>query len=238
MPKKAHLEGHQFDLDHLTQLFPSGDVTVVHEDDRYYLTASEIDNPPPGTKFHEVAERLIGHVNGLGRTTHSDFRPVRLSGIYDDETGTIVVAGTAALEVRATLSATVTVVDANGNVKPPDPPRGPDYMAVAAKNPDVAEALEIMGQDETPNWDDLYKMFEIVREAIKPDTIVSLGWATRSELNSFKESACHPYVSGKDARHARRPGQPQHQQMSPAQGRQFIRELIGSSPWSGDVLGR
>jgi hypothetical protein len=78
MTKKARLEGHSFDLDHLTRLLPSGEVIVVREDDRYYLTASEIDNAPPVSKFHEVAERLIGHVNGLGLTTRPDFRPVRL----------------------------------------------------------------------------------------------------------------------------------------------------------------
>jgi len=35
MTVKAWLEGHQFDLEDLVQLLPSGDVRVVREDDAY-----------------------------------------------------------------------------------------------------------------------------------------------------------------------------------------------------------
>lgn len=224
--KKARLEGHPFDLDHLTRLLPSGAVTVSHEGDRYYLCAAEIDNPPPTTTFHQVAERLLIQVNGLGRTSHPDFRPVRLSGIYDDETGTTIVPGAARIEVRLSAIATATLFDADGNEIPPPPPRGPHYIAVALRNPDVAEALDIMGQDETPHWDDLVKVFEIIREAIRPDTVVELGWTTKSVVDSFRESANHPLVSGKDARHARRPEMPKHQPMEPIEGRQFIRDVL------------
>jgi hypothetical protein len=46
-----------------------------------------MDNPPAGTKNHEVARRLIAHPNGYGSLTHSDFRPVQLAETYDDEIG-------------------------------------------------------------------------------------------------------------------------------------------------------
>jgi hypothetical protein len=71
----------QFDRDHLAQHLPSGDIKVVRDGDRYYLASPKIDNPPAGTKNHEVAERLIEHVNGYGSLTQPNFRPVGLTGI-------------------------------------------------------------------------------------------------------------------------------------------------------------
>jgi hypothetical protein len=41
-------------------------------------------------------------------------------------------------------------------------------------------------------------------------------------MDSFKESANRPDVRGDDARHARRPGQPQHKRMEIAEGRAVI----------------
>ena len=92
-----------------------------------------------------------------------------------------------------------------------------------------------MGRAEPLGWDDLWKVFEIIREAVKPDTIVTLGWTNAADLDSFKESANQPDVSGDEARHARRLGQPQHRKMSLAR-RPFVRErschqVVGLARW-------
>jgi hypothetical protein len=46
----------------------TGDVRVVHDgdNDAYYMTAPEIDNPPETGRFDKPAEQLIGRINGLG----------------------------------------------------------------------------------------------------------------------------------------------------------------------------
>jgi hypothetical protein len=233
---KAWLVGHQFDVDHLAQLLSTGDVKVMRDGDRYYLTSPEIDNPTPETKKHEVAERLINYVNGLGRVTHSNFRPVTLTRIYDDEAGTTVVPVPAHLELRAaTFSAVGVVTDPSGTVVPAPPSPWPDYLALAATDSDVAEALEIMGGAESLGWDDLYKVFEIIREAVRPDTIITLGWTSAADLDSFKESANRQDVSGDGARHARRPGRPQHRAMPLGEGRSFVSSLV--TKWLGMLAG-
>jgi hypothetical protein len=94
------------------------------------------------------------------------------------------------------------------------------------KDPVVAEALEIVERAEPLGWDDLWKLFEIIREAVKPDTIITLGWTTAADLESFKESANRKDVSGDGARHARRPGQPQHRKMPITEGRSFVSDLL------------
>lgn len=54
---KAYLEGHQFDLDRLVYLLPSGDVRVAKAGDGYYLVAAEVDQRSEDVPFSEVAAR-------------------------------------------------------------------------------------------------------------------------------------------------------------------------------------
>jgi len=223
--RRARLQGHSSDLDHLTDLLPTGDVTVEREGNRYYLVAAQIDNPSPPNTFHEAARQLLVHVNGIGRMTRPDFRPVSVSSIFDDETGRDDISVAMMMEVRPRVRVTATVV--NGEVVI-GPPRGPRYVSIALHNSEVAEALEIMSHDEPPRWADLVKVWEIIREAIRREntTVVQLGWTTKTVVDSFLESANHPAVSGKDARHARRPDKPKHEAMKPAEGQRLIRELL------------
>lgn len=226
MTTKAWLEGHPFDLDHLARLLPSGDIRVVRDGDRYYLASPKIDNPPAGTKYHEVAERLIKHVNGLGWASHSDFHPVRLTKIYDDEAGITAVPVAAHLEARAALSASVTVTDANGNVKPPGAtPPGPARIALAGSNADVEEVFELMAPGEV-DWDDLFKVHEKIQDSIN-GSIPKMGWASKAEDNAFCASANRRDISGRDARHARTEKRPPPKRtMTIEQGRQDIRDTV------------
>ena len=77
---KAWLEGHPSDLSVLARLLAVGDVRVVREGDRYYLTAPEIDNPPQSGHFNVEAQRLMPRINGLACAHAATHRPVSLSG--------------------------------------------------------------------------------------------------------------------------------------------------------------
>ena len=237
MTTKAWLEGHQFDLEDLAEQLAARDVRVVRDEteNAYYLSAPEIDNPPEAGQFNKPAERLIVRINGVGRTKSADFRPVKLSGKYTDSNGNahfFVSAAPTELRIRGSAAGVTT----SGGQPQPDPPSPwPDRFALADMNSDVADALEIMGQPKPLEWVDLRKVFEIIREAIKNDTIVTLNWTTQADLDSFKESAAHPAVSGTDAVHARRREQPQHRKMSLAEGRSFVSDLV--TKWLGKLAG-
>lgn len=55
MTVKAWLKGHDFDLQDLVTLLPSGDTRVAREGDRYYVTSTEIDQRPDGGEPYQVA---------------------------------------------------------------------------------------------------------------------------------------------------------------------------------------
>ena len=215
------------DLQVLAVLLPTGDVSVVRDGDDYYLTAPEIDNPPQGVHYYDAAASVLQRVNGLARASDPSFRPVSLNGKYGERGSYDQVISPKSIEVRTQFGTpTVTVTRPDGTVIPAPPSPWPNRFAVSDTNADVAEALAIMASAEPLGWDDLWKLFEIIREAVKPATIVGLGWITADDLNSFKESSNHPDVSGEGARHARRPGTPQHRAMPIAEGRSIASGLV------------
>jgi hypothetical protein len=97
---------------------------------------------------------------------------------------------------------------------------------VVTTHPDVAEALALMGQPVALGWIELYKVFEIVGDSVKPNTLDKIGLATAHDLSAFRASANRPDVSGADARHARMSGGPPKHHMSLPEGRQFISDLV------------
>jgi hypothetical protein len=227
---KAWLEGHQFDLEDLAQLLATGDVRVVHDadEDGYYLTAPEIDNPPQGATFYEVAQRLLPHINGIGRVNRADFRPVQLTGKYGTPTGQHAVIAAASAEIRLRTHVAGVVTGPDGQPKPDPPSPWPARLALAETNPEVAKVLIIMGGGEKLDWYSLFKVYELIEKAIGGEQQMRQnGWATSTQQRAFRASANLEKVSGAAARHAvdNGTGHPK-ETMTIEQGRSFISELV------------
>ena len=246
---KAWLKGHQFDLETLADLFSAGDVRVIKVGDEYCLTGVEMDSPPEGLNFYDVSATVLQRVNGIARTLRpNDYRPVELVGRYqvaDDRHEVVqaegaevreraesvsVVVATATLEARGQLK--VVAVTTGGAAPATAAQPTPMYMALAAQHADVAETLALMGKGE-PDWSDLYKVYEIVRDNLRPAKIEDKGWATKHEQSEFTGTANRPDVSGADARHARMPGGPPTHTMTLHEARQFIGDLV--IQWVGSL---
>ena len=90
MPWKAWLEGHEFDLETLRELFRAGDPLVAQDrSDGYYLESLALQDTN-GQLDHSAAEPLIRRINGVARAADQGVRPVNLRGRYtvprrDDE---------------------------------------------------------------------------------------------------------------------------------------------------------
>ena len=171
--------------------------------------------------------QLIDRINGLGRTKNADFRPVNLAGKYTTPDGSnhmFVSAVSGDFRIRG--SAAGITLGRDGPPEPDPPSPWPARFALAATNPDVAEALDVMGRAEPLARVALFKVHEIIRDAIKPNKIYKLKWVTRSDDRAFTGSADRPDVSGSEARHARMPGLPPRRTMSIADGRSYISDLV------------
>jgi hypothetical protein len=222
---KARLQGHEFDLLTLAELFREGDPAVASDEEGYCLsfTASEglLDD---GARLSDAASVLLCRVNGVARSLSSDFRPVVLTGRFSDEAGRqhqVVLADTA--EVRARVNPVM--VSVNGKQPPPLPAPGPGYVQLAQTHPDVAEVLDILGgADPAPDWSDLYKIHEIMLDNVPG--FYQRGWVTKDQISAFTASANRKEVSGDLARHARWKGDPPKRTMTLVEARQLIGSVV------------
>ena len=241
---KARLQGHEFDLLTLAELFREGDPAVATDDEGSYLSFSVSERIlGDGSRLYDAASLLLRRVNGVARTLSSDFRPVSLTGRFSDVAGRqhqVVLADTA--EVRARVNP-VTVSVGGEEPLPPPPAPGPGYVQLARTHPDVAEALDILGDaDPAPDWSDLYKVHEILLDNV-PD-FYRRGWVTKDQISTFTGSANRKEVSGDLARHARLKGDAPKRTMTLVEARQLIFGLVtrwldwlgsSSSPSASDL---
>ena len=223
---KAWLTGHEFDLHELGQLFSSGDTHVAKDGDEYYLASVEIDSRPTAEAHYEAASRVLALVNGVGQANNSGFRPVALSGTYNEgnQVHQVAMAGTA--EARSYAYATASVFGPDGTERPDPPPPGPERVAKATRHPDAAEALQIMGKAESTTWVDLYKVYEIIKSAGGLRSAAAATGASDGDLAVCRRSANHPDASGPDSRHARSNEQAPKNPMAIGHGRDFIGRLL------------
>ena len=221
---KAWLEGHHIDLETLADVIPAGDTRVVRDDDGYYLTAAEIDDRPAGVPFYEVAPVVLQRVNGLARVMNTGYRPVRLSGRYQEgeRRHQVVHAGCAEVRVQA-MPVTILI---NGEPAASAPPPGPAYAATASTDSDLAEALAIMGQPTPPNWVELYKVYEIIEHTGQLNAAMRVAGVSANQISLFTRTACHPAAGGSDARHGRSRQDPPKNPMPIAKARYLIGSLV------------
>jgi hypothetical protein len=229
---KAWLDGHQYDLEDLAQLLPTGDTRVVKEGDEYYLESLSIDNQPEHVPFYTAAQPVLQQVNGLARIMIDGFRPVRLTGRYTDGDQRHVVVSADVAEARAKAYAAAVITD-TGEPALEAPSAGPAVLAVAGANNDVEEALDIMGRAERLNWGDLYKVYEIIEHAGALSSAMNATGVSKNRVSLFTRTANHEKASGPDARHSRSKQDPPKNPMAIEEAWRLISTLLRS--WAESV---
>ena len=114
----------------------------------------------------------------------------------------------------------------NGAPVPSPPPPGPRYAALASVDADVAEAREIMGRPEAPNWVDLYKVYEIIEYAGQLKVAMAEAGISSNRVLLFVRTACHPDAGGPEARHGRSKQDPPKNPIPVGQARAMVGELV------------
>jgi hypothetical protein len=217
---RAYLEGHQFDLDLLVEQFDRGQVVVRRDGDQCWMESPDFAALAEPGELQRVSGNLLSEMNGAAALVDASYRRVELTDRFSDGTGSNFVLLSAAIEARIRGTAVGEVRGPDGELIPPPPPTpGPDYLAVARRDPNIREVLKLLGGGPG-DWVTLYKIFEVIRADGN-----HTRWAPESEYSAFTVSANLPSVSGSDARHARgTPGSPKRT-MTIHDARAFIRRV-------------
>lgn len=243
MSVRAELDGHSFDLDTLARHFPTGDPHIVVTDEGTFLEATALDDMFDDTgRLVNTANEHLARLNGWAVLADAGYQPVRLRNRFVRDGGPTHMHIVVGDEARARDSLTVVTVRTaetrlgalnvtaavDGVPVEPPPPEGPRRLARAASDKNVDDLLAVVGKAEDLSWIELYKVFEIIRDAVggSRQDLYDKGWTTKPQLSAFTGSADHHAVSGiHGARHARQSVGPPKNTMTLDEAQQFIRHL-------------
>ena len=184
-----------------------------------------MESPPTEEQYHDVARRLIDRINGLACVLHPGFTPVELTDAYQHDDAVSVVLGTAHLRIRKPIvSGTGVAINPDAYQAPPPTQPGPGYLALAAKDSDLAEVLRIMAA--APHFPELYKVMEIIEATGCMATAMKAAGISRNRMTNFTRTADHQAASGDHSRHARSKTQPPPKPMSITEARAMIGNVV------------
>jgi len=131
----------------------------------------------------------------------------------------------ASIVVSASMTASATVVRADGTIeRPSDPPAFNNEAQLVMQNAPVRQTLSFLQED---SWESLYKAYEIVRADVGGDqALCALGWATGSVLSRFRHTCQSPTALGSEARHGVERAAPPSRPLGHAEARNLVASLI------------
>ena len=131
----------------------------------------------------------------------------------------------ASIAVSASVTASATVVRADGATEgPSDPPVFNAEAQLVMQSMPVRQALSFLQEG---SWVSLYKAYEIVRADMGGDqALCDLGWATGPMLSRFRHTCQSPAVLGPEARHGVEPAAPPARPLGYAEARNLVASLI------------
>lgn len=181
---------------------PLGEPCVVVNDEGTFLAATLDDLFTDAGRLGEAANEHLARLNGYAMLADAGYQKVRLRNKFlllaepnqprhvhvmaeDEARGRdrLTVVTPPAAEVReAAFSATILV---GGKPVEPPPPEGPRQLARGDKN--VDDLLALVGKAEKLSWSELYKIFEVVRDAVGGgrEGLCAMGWTIEEELSAF-----------------------------------------------------
>lgn len=232
MPEwSVRLKGHEFDLEELSNHFHSPERNVTKDEDgHYYLRSTDLDSMTDDQAVRERALELVELMNrAMKFRVGEGYQPVELDVVTEtDEVGNRrqYVALTGSLEARSRVSANLTVIREGDSPNVPSPPSEVESMfALAERDARVADALRYF---ERGDWVNLYKAWEIVRDAAGGEhALIENRWSTKKTKNRFTQTAQSREALGDEARHASERYEAPENPMTLDEARAFVKSVMG-----------
>ena len=225
----ARLTGEKSDLQELSKLFGSADITVTEEYGNYYLTSSEFADLATAEEVRTVAAKMVDMINDVAFFHLGSFEPAEIDAVAEvREDGSrhhhVLLEGS--IRVRSRVGrAHLTITNTNGNVVEPDQPDvATTLMDAARAHRAVADALHFYRKSD---WGSLYKVFEIIRDDIGGERrLIQRGWINQEDLSRFTQTAQCREAIGDETRHAIKKFTPPSRPMGLSEARGVIKSIL------------
>jgi hypothetical protein len=198
------LEGDAFDIEDARDLFAQSDdviqvriIEVAPDRNPTVLLAKEFESLTNSSEVFEASSRIFDFLNGIMFLRDVARKPLRPGAVHERQEDGRWSGGTqyakAVLAGRGRARASTEVLrgpDSSPQLPPPPPPHT-IWMTEATQDDTLADVLTFLRGE--PDWFDLYKAFELMRDDISrklgQHKYEQMGWPAKTKLDEFSESA-------------------------------------------------
>lgn len=205
MKWEVQISGDLSDLCELAKSLTNNDLRIIERDGQFFLETIRFSYLTTSEEVIAVTSDLLPILTGAARLSLGGRTPLQIANIAKvrkDGGRDIFVSVSDTIHVRDTVSVKITRADGSIEVVNPAD-KVPDWINAAFKNPNVAKALRLFGNDKH-DWVSLYRLYEVIEADVGGiDKIASEGWATKKTIKRFKHTANSPGAIGDSARHGK-----------------------------------
>lgn len=224
----VRLKGEEFDLEILLPLLHSTKLSIIKENNSYYLKSSDFGSLKLADEVRESAIAIIKRLNGATMLFNHNFHSISEDGVLLVEKNGkrcfhLYLEGS--IKIRSRVSANLKATTSNG-IQQIDPQYSTveSWINLAKNDKTVADALHFFKKG---TWISLYKVYEIIKDDIgSHQAIIKSGFAKKQKLKQFTQIAQSRAALGDDARHASNKYIAPVQPMSIDDAKSFIREIL------------
>lgn len=228
------LEGHQFDVEDARVLFGDqregiqiASINISPDRRPTVLMADDLDDLNEPAQVLDAAQRIVDHLNGILFIMDSKRQPLSAGAAYrrmpdgNWDRGTTVL-GAALFENRSRVHFAAVALSSDGTPIPSPPMPQVTWLREAGLDDVVGDVLTYLRG--TPDWFDLYKAFERMRDDINrrlggQHRTHEIGWP---DFDDFTEAAnVHRHSPAKWGRY-----DPSNAPMSLNEARGFVQKLV------------
>lgn len=224
----VRLKGEEFDLEILPPLLHSTKLSIIKENNSYYLKSSDFDSLKSADEVRESAIAIIKRLNGTMMLFNHNFHSISEDGVLLVEKNGkrcfhLYLEGS--IKMRSRVSANFKATTPNG-IQQIDPQYSTveSWINLAKSDKIIADALHFFKKG---TWISFYKVYEIIKDDIgSQQAIIKSGFVKKQKLKRFTQTAQSSLALGDEARHASKKCKPPAKPMTFDEAKSFIREFI------------
>ncbi|WP_380681486.1 hypothetical protein [Salinigranum sp. GCM10025319] len=223
MKWKVELNGRTSSLSTLSKSF-TDDPKIFKENGEYFLWSSMFTELGNVTEVRHTAEEIVRSIRNFGNMDSLNIDNLETScvhRIHEDGSEEIIVKLSAESGKVRGGSPTIRVGDEVYH--PAD--QAFERTQLAMKDEKVSELVRLL--DRGYNWVNLYRIYEFIQDNTQSEnSIVDLGWWSKSEENQFKHTANSRKALGDEARHAKESIPSPEEPMTKSEAEKIIGRLV------------
>lgn len=216
------------DSKELEEGFSNGSLSLIKIENKYYISSKEWELEYPKEKVFKDAEQFT---NLIDKALH----------LYDRTTSSISIGNVVEIDSEHKIDKRYLLLETNmlmgiklkfQNLPINQDNDNPSFsvsqhinkvILKASNNRKIEKVLDFM---KKPDWINLYKAFEIVRDEVGKEGIIKQGWLTEKTYSRFTLTAQSSESIGDDARHASQKYKPHKEPMTITEAKLTIRQLV------------